>query len=638
MTEIIKPKDCIGIDLGTTNSVIAYFNPETESVEILANLIGERLTPSIIRYLPNEILIGKTASDSRGTSNEEELEQYPIISHVKRFIGRKYSPIKDVIETLDYQVIADHQDFPLIPVADKKYKPEEVSAQILKYLKESAEQYLGRPITQAVVTIPAYFNESQRRATHNACTLAGLDCLRLVAEPTSACLCYGLHKSNEETVLVYDLGGGTLDVSILQLHDGIFEVIGTSGNTLLGGADLDHMLVIYLKEKCLESTGIQIEISQEIAENIKKTLSNRSQTTVRIGDFKYIITRAEFEELAHDFIEECMKPVESVLTDAKMTCADISQIVLVGGSTRVPIIQETLSKWFNGKPLNKSINPDEAVAYGAAIQASIIQKVGSKAKSMLLIDVNPLSLGIETTGGIMNNIIGRNSALPCEASKIFSTVDDNQESVDIKVFQGERQFTKDNIKLGVFTLEGLPRAPRGVPKIQVKFKMNCDGLLEVSAVDKNTGLASSIIINSENNMSDVEVKKILDEAELFKIKDYNQKQAIEELNRFEKYIYEMQRQANLPEMQDCLGKDGLSPLNQYLINTIDWIVSQRNVSDLETIQNCRREVEFRLKPYLDKMYSHRDQLQQSGIKIQSEKAPSVEHINDLINNLCQDLL
>lgn len=629
-------KLCIGIDLGTTNSCLAYLNPDTDSVEIISNSIGERITPSIVRILENDILIGNLATEDIQDEDEERLEKYPVISHVKRFIGQKYGDSRETIEMLEYEIEADHNDYPMIPIGDRKMKPEEISAQVLRYLKESAEEYLGQEVTEAVVTVPAYFNEAQRRATKDACTLAGLNCLRLVAEPTAACLCYGLHKSQEECVLVFDLGGGTLDCSILNLFGGIFEVVATSGNTQLGGADIDHLIVEFLQEEYERQTGKGYEIGLSLAEDIKKKLSNLKQTVVRLPNFKYVFTRNKFEELISDFVEACMEPVDQVLSDAGLASDQISQVVLVGGSTRVPVIQRTLCQMFDGRPLNKSINPDEAVAYGAAVQASVLQKVGSKAKDLVLLDVNPLSLGIETTGSIMNILIKRNSTLPCEAKKVFSTVDDNQEAVEIKVYQGERQFTYDNIKLGNFMLEGLPRAPRGIPKIVVTFKLNCDGLLEVSAVDKNTGLANDITLSSESNLSDNEIHKLLKDAELYRTRDYNKKQAIDELNKFEKYIFEMQRQANLDEMQEVLDEN-LSPLNQYLINTMDWIVTNRDEADLETIRGCRETVEFNLKPYLDIMYSHREQLEKSGVRVDSEKQPDVGHINQLIEDMCQDL-
>ena len=623
----------IGIDLGTTNSCLAYFNPETNNIDIIPNSLGDRITPSLITLTENqEIMVGQMVLD------QDQL----IISHVKRFIGQKYGNITDIIENLEYQVISDHNDFPLIPIQDKKLKPEEVSAQVLRYLKECAEEYLGQKVTSAVITVPAYFNEAQRRATKDACTIAGLDCLRLVAEPTAACLCYGLHKNQEETVLVFDLGGGTLDCSILNLFGGIFEVVATSGNTQLGGTDIDIELMNFLNSQYQEDTGNsnQTPFNQMMAEDIKKRISNLKQYTVRLPDgYKYILTRTKFEEIIMEFVEACMEPVDQVLQDAEMSYDDISQIVLVGGSTRVPLIQETLSKLFNGRPLNKSINPDEAVAYGAAVQASILKQVGSRSKEMILLDVNPLSLGLETSGGIMNVLIKRNSTLPCEAKKVFSTVDDNQETVEIKVFQGERQFTRDNIKLGDFLLSGLPRAARGVPKIVVTFKLNCDGLLEVSAVDKNTGLTNQITLSSESNLDDQEIQKLLKEADKFKAQDYNQKQSMDEMNKFEKYIYELQRNVNLPEMKDLLDAE-LSQINQYLINSMDWIVANRGQADVETIQNARSSVEFNMKPTLNKMYSHQESLQKSGITSQNtdiDQSGNAEAINDLIEDMCQNL-
>lgn len=629
-------KLCIGIDLGTTNSCIAYYNPQTDAVEIIPNSIGERTTPSCILYTESDVLVGRLAVEASTSENH-------FISHVKRFIGQKEATCRHMLDTQEYQIDVDHNGYPLIPVTlngvTKKYKPEELSSQVLYYLKQCAAEYLGQPVEEAVVTVPAYFSEAQRRATKDACTLANLKCLRLVAEPTAACLCYGLHKkNNNEVVLVYDLGGGTLDVSILKLVEGIFEVVATNGNTQLGGSDVDTLLLSWIKEKYLiqtKKTEVDIEIPLSVAENAKKALSNMKSTTIRLPGFSCLLDRTTFEELISEFVENCMQPVDNVLKDAKMTSEDISQIVLVGGSTRMPIIQTKLQQMFGAnKPLNKSINPDEAVAYGAAVQASILQQVGSKCKDLLLLDVTPLSFGIETTGGIMNKIILRNSTLPSDVSKIYSTVDDYQESVEIKVFQGEREFTRDCIHLNTFTLDGLPKVPRGIPKIKVTFKLNCDGLLEVEAIDKKTGLSKTITIVQENNLQPEEINRLLKEAELFRSRDNEQKRVLEELRRFEKDLHEIQRTVNLPDNAVLLGDD-LSGINQYIINTLDWIIVNNNAS-LEVVQQCKSTVEYNLKPYLDKMFNYMEQLKLSGLdtKVQTMEKPDV---SETIEGLIQDM-
>lgn len=366
-----------------------------------------------------------------------------------------------------------------------------------------------------------------------------------------------------------------------------------------------------------------------MAENIKKNLSNVQKMTIKINNWKYTITRNEFENLINEFLNKCITLIHQVISDANITNNDIAQIVLVGGTTRIPLIQQKLKLLFNNNiPINKSINPDEAVAYGAAIQASILMNVGSKTKDLLLLDVTPLSLGIETSGGIMNIIIQRNSTLPIEASKIFSTVDDNQDSVNIKVYQGERQFTKDNILITTFTLEGLPRVPRGVPKIKVTFKLDCDGLLQVSAIDKNTGLINTITMNSESNLSSEEINKLITEAEQFKSHDIIKKRTLEEINNFEKYIYDIQRIINNNNLGDIID---INLINQYLLNTLDWIIMNKD-EELEVIQNSRTTVEFNLKPHLDKIYSHMEQLKISGININNNTNDNIE-LDELLNNM-----
>jgi molecular chaperone DnaK len=635
-SEETQSKLCIGIDLGTTNSVISYFNPETEQVEIIPNPLGDRITPSVVCFTESgEILVGKNAQELESDENET------LISHVKRYIGKTYIDAKDSIDMLEYDVIQDHHGFPVIKVGEKRYKPEQISAQVLHYLKSYAEEYLGQKITDAVITVPAYFNESQRRATKDAATIAGLKCLRLVAEPTAACLCYGLHKSQQEKVLVYDLGGGTLDVSILDLCDGVFEVIGTSGNTELGGSDVDYMLKEFIMEKYRSTKSGSEEMSEDIPmsviENAKKVLSNLKQTTIRLPGFKFTLTRSEFEMVIQDFIDQAMEPVDQVLEDTDTDPIDISQIVLVGGSTRIPKIQQTLKQMFGrGKPLNKSINPDEAVSYGATIQASIIQNVGSMSKDLILLDVTPLSLGIETTGGQMCKIINRNSSLPIETSKVFSTVEDNQETVEIKVFQGERQFTKDNFCLGTFMLDGLPMTPRGVPKIKVTFKLDCDGLLDVTAVDRNTGLVAGVTLKSETNLTQEEVSDLIREADLYQATDSLRRQCLEEMERFREYMYNIQRQVNLEEMEELLS-ESRSEINKYILEVLTWIDmnGENEGLNVEQVKNARELAEYNLRPYLQKMYSHQEEVKE--ILGQRDDQEVGETQEDLIADICSAL-
>lgn len=620
----MSKKYCIGIDLGTTNSVIAYYNEKSDSVEIIPNHIGDRLTPSCVSFDEGiGILVGKPAMES-------EL----VISHVKRLIGLKGIQCQDMINYLEYPVDIDKDGNPLISILNKKYKPEEISAEVLYYLKRCAEDYLGDKIQDVVITVPAYFSDTQRRATKDAATIAGLNCIRLVAEPTAACLCYGLHKQESEKILVYDSGGGTLDVSLLNVSDGIFEVISTDGNTQLGGADIDHIIMDFLNDEYLKQTGKIIKTTQAIAENIKKNLSSSTQTVVRLPDFKYIFTRELFEKLIENFLVSSLEPVENVLKMSGINSNDISQVVLVGGTTRIPILQRKLKELFGSDTiLNKSVNPDEAVAIGAAIQASILKQVGSKCRDLLLLDVCPLSLGIETSGGVMNVIIKRNSTLPIEANKMFSNVDDYQDTVDIKIYQGERGFTKDCILLGTFTLSGLPKKPRGFHKIKVSFNLNCDGLLEVSAVDKNTGMENKIIIKPETNLTPEEVSKLLQEAEKYRNKDINLKKFIEIKKDIISFVENTQKLLNRDDFKNLLNDD-LSNINKYLLECNNNLLNEYNedIYSLDDLTSYKNKIEIQLKPILEYIYSYKT-------VIEKEKIVSDDVLNvDKTNNSCNDKL